>query len=225
MLGRGRVGARDADRPGRLLGQRGPDLLAGQPPAPRRYPLRAGGQPGQVEPAPGSLNSWHQTSLAAQRRRAGTAPAAPAVPYWTRAGTTHAPMTSAGRAQPGRLHLLAMMSCSSGSAPRPHGRGRCGVTQPPAASRSVAARRGLAPRWPPAPPGSGARSGSAAAGRSTVSGRRDAGQGRAGRPARPARRTGRAAPAATAPGGSRGGHRAPRCSRCRRAPGCTRGRS
>ena len=46
-------------------------------------------------------------------------------------------MTAGGVRSPAARISSAMTSCSSGLASRPHGRGRCGATQPPAAKRSA----------------------------------------------------------------------------------------
>ncbi len=112
-----------------------------------RQPPAAGSarvvSPARSEPAPGSLNSWHQ--MISPRKVAGRKRACcSGVPYWTRAGTTQAPMASPGGRSPAARISSAMTSWASGPAARPHGSGRCGVTQPPSASSvaRLAFRRG-----------------------------------------------------------------------------------
>ena len=71
------VGAGQADRPVGVVGERRPHLLAGEPPAVPRSAVGARVRSeARSEPAPGSLNSWHQVSSPQQRRAARTAPAA-----------------------------------------------------------------------------------------------------------------------------------------------------
>ena len=123
----GRVGSvRAMQMPqSRACGQRGPDLLAGDPPAAVDL-LALVVSPARSEPAPGSLNSWHQRCRRAAWR-AGSAPAAPACRTAISAGTTQAPMTrSCGFGLRPRSS-----SCDDEllerPASRPHGVGRCGM--------------------------------------------------------------------------------------------------
>ena len=105
MLGRRRVGARDADRPGRLLRQRGPDLLAGQLPAPVR-PHRARRQPGQVRARARLAEQLAPQEVTAQRRRQEPLLLLRAVPYWISAGHHPGADGQAGNPDPGRPQFL-----------------------------------------------------------------------------------------------------------------------
>ena len=175
--------------------------------------------PARSEPAPGSLNSWHHRksprSVGGRNRsccsgcRAGSAP-----------GTTQAPMASTGMRHLGRPHLLVDdQLLQRARRPRPHGRGRCGSTQPPSASS--APLLGPAGRGDPRQlsPHLGARGLGRPSEISRLTVCRTRGHGQIGDPGRARRPRGRAGRAATSPGGSTGAPRAPRCSRCRRAPG------
>ena len=122
----------------------------------------------------------------------------------------------------------SMISCSSAPAPRPHGFGMCGMTQPPAPSAAfrsapvslaisassalIDARSSSRP-----PPGSSSRTGRG--------GRRARALPSAAASRAPPGTPRRAARAASSRGGSTGAPRAPTCSRCRPGPGCTRART
>ena len=177
--------------------------------------------PARSEPAPGSLNSWHQMisprSVAGRKRSCCSG-----VPYWTRAGTTQAPMSSPGGRSPAALISSAMTSCSSGLASRPQGRGQVRDDPAPGGQRGAAGPRRAAPRWRPARPDLRPHAAPPRRAGRPLTGRRAPARRQPGHPLGPPVRTGPAARAATAPGGSTGARRAPRCSRCRRAPGCTR---
>ena len=58
------------------------------------------------EPAPGSLNSWHQINVAAQRARARTVRSVRGCRARGCVGTAHQPITRSGRSHPRRGQLL-----------------------------------------------------------------------------------------------------------------------
>ncbi len=86
-----------------------------QPPGTRTAFVRSDAR---SEPAPGSLNSWHQRS--SPRRVASTNRSCCAtVPCRRIVGTAHAPITRSGRRIPARASSSSIASCSRGDAARP----------------------------------------------------------------------------------------------------------
>ena len=181
--------------------------------------------PARSEPAPGSLNSWHHRKSPRSvggRNRCCCCGRAVLDQRGHHPGADH----QAGRPDPGGPHLLVDDELLERARRRgPTGRGRCGVTQPSAASRRVRSCAGERRRSRRARPGSADRSSASPSGSFDLDGPAGAGQGQPGHLAPPTHRTGRAARAATSPAGSTGEPRVPRCSRCRRVPGCTRART
>ena len=116
VLGRVGVGAGQADRPVGVLGQRGPHLLPDEPPAavdlaPARVRSEA-----RSEPAPGSLNSWHQISSPrsvgrTNRSRCSSVPCARIV------GTAQPAIFRSGSVTPAAASSSSMTSWVTASAP------------------------------------------------------------------------------------------------------------
>ena len=83
--------------------------------------------PAASEPAPGSLNSWHQIRSwfsAGRTQRATWSWLA----CWIKVRMTQPVMPYAGRLIPAAANSCSMTSCSIAAASLPHGRGQCGIT-------------------------------------------------------------------------------------------------
>ena len=78
------------------------------------------------EPAPGSLNSWHQ--LISPRSDGGIQRCCcSAVPWTMSVGSTHAATCRWGRRMRAARSSSSITNCSTGPASRPHGRGHAGA--------------------------------------------------------------------------------------------------
>ena len=85
------------------------------------------------EPAPGSLNSWHQKS--SPLRVAGTnRSTCSGLPCSRIVGAAHQPITRSGRSTPAAANSRSISNCSAGEASRPYGFGQCGACSPASAS-------------------------------------------------------------------------------------------
>ena len=84
------------------------------------------------EPAPGSLNSWHQRS---SPRRVGAThrSVCSGVPWARMVGRAQPATARLGRRSPASAQTWSMTSCSTGPASRPHGEGQCGTRRPSSA--------------------------------------------------------------------------------------------
>ena len=124
VLGGVGIGADGRQAPLAEVGQAGPHLLPGDPPARRRPSWPPCAPRRHREPAPGSENSWHhitspRSTGSTQRSRWSS------VPAWEIVSVTQPVMPMSGRSTP--LNSSSMTSCSSTSAARPHGFGQCGT--------------------------------------------------------------------------------------------------
>ncbi len=111
------VGAGQADRPVRLVAQRGPHLLPVQHPAAVHF-FAVVRNAARSEPAPGSLHSWHPDDLAAQGRP-GEAIDLLLGAVLQQRGTAQPPMARSGAVWPARRNSSEISRPVIGSAPRP----------------------------------------------------------------------------------------------------------
>ena len=83
--------------------------------------------PAASDPAPGSLNSWHQITswLSAGRTQRATWSG---LAYWIRVRMIQPVMPRLGRLIPAAANSCSITSCSTADASRPHGFGQCGIT-------------------------------------------------------------------------------------------------
>ena len=133
VLGHVGIGAGQADAPCR------PAAPPRSTPSGRRATTRPRpGWPGcdraaRSEPAPGSLNSWHQSN---SPRRVGPTQRSvcSGVPWAMMVGSAQAATARLGRRRPASAQTWSITSCSTGPASRPHGAGQCGASSPWSAS-------------------------------------------------------------------------------------------
>ena len=82
--------------------------------------------PAASDPAPGSLNSWHQ--ITSWRSAGGTHRSTwSGVACWIRVRMIQLVMPRLGRLIPAARNSCSMTSCSMALASRPHGFGQCGI--------------------------------------------------------------------------------------------------
>ena len=111
-----------------------------QPPSTRTAFVRSAAR---SDPAPGSLNSWHQ--IKSPRNVGGTnCSTCSGLPCSRIVGAAHQPITRSGRTTPAAASSWSISSCSAGPAARPYGRGQCGASRPVSASATCRFSAGAA---------------------------------------------------------------------------------
>ena len=147
-----RLGAGQHEAPVGLMGERGPDLLPGDPVRPVPRALRPRPHPGEIRPGAGLAVALAPQLVAARRPAAGTAAFCSALPCAIRVGaSSFSPMCPDRAGSPGPRVLLGPddllgEAWRSGSRTRPH----------PTRARSTRRPRASAPR-PAGPPHAGVR--------------------------------------------------------------------
>ena len=101
-----------------------------QPPSVRTALVR---NAARSDPAPGSLNSWHQYTSPV-RVPGMNRSICSGVPACRMVGAAHQPIEISGRTTPALLSSSSITSCSPGDAARPNGAGQCGAMMPAVAN-------------------------------------------------------------------------------------------